>query len=216
MQANLPMGSFKVTGVANGTDPTDVAAFGQLSGLIPAGVVWDFAGSTVPSGWLLCFGQAVSRTTYAALFTAIGTAFGAGDGSTTFNIPDLRGRTSAGKDDMGGTDAARLGFFGAVAKALGGTLGAASHILTAGQMPSHNHGSATGSAGSHSHPFSYNSVGNVGDVASGGGYSRFAVTSGTTDTAPAHTHPISFDGSDQAHPNAQPTLILNKIIRTGV
>lgn len=75
---------------------------------IPAGMVVDFAGGTAPSGWLLCYGQAVSRTTYSALFGAIGTTWGTGDGSTTFNLPDLRGRVRAGRDDMGGTAAGRL------------------------------------------------------------------------------------------------------------
>lgn len=63
---------------------------------------------TAPSKWLLCYGQAVSRTTYAALFTVLSTTFGVGDGSTTFNMPDLRGRGLAGTDDMGGTAANRL------------------------------------------------------------------------------------------------------------
>lgn len=58
---------------------------------LPAGVVVPHGSATVPSGFLACDGAAVSRTTYAALFAAIGTAFGAGDGSTTFNVPDLRG-----------------------------------------------------------------------------------------------------------------------------
>lgn len=65
-------------------------------------------GRCSPTDWLFCYGQAVSRTTYAALFTAIGTNYGAGDGSTTFNLPDMRGRIAAGKDDMGGTAASRM------------------------------------------------------------------------------------------------------------
>lgn len=63
--------------------------------------------STVPAGWLECDGAAVSRTTYAALFTAIGTTYGAGDGSTTFNLPDLRGEFIRGWDHGRGVDAAR-------------------------------------------------------------------------------------------------------------
>ena len=59
---------------------------------MPPGATIDFAGSTVPNGWALCDGRALNRTTYAKLFAAIGTTWGAGDGSTTFNIPDLRGR----------------------------------------------------------------------------------------------------------------------------
>lgn len=67
------------------------------------GTVLPFAGSLAPEGWLLCYGQAVSRAVYPHLFDKIGTTFGAGDGSTTFNVPDLRGRVAAGKGDMGGT-----------------------------------------------------------------------------------------------------------------
>lgn len=67
---------------------------------IPAGVMLPYGGAAAPSGWLLCGGQAVNRVTYAALFTAIGVAFGVGDGSTTFNVPDLRGRVPAGLDNM--------------------------------------------------------------------------------------------------------------------
>ncbi len=75
---------------------------------IPSGMLAPFAGTSAPTGWFLCYGQAVSRTTYAALFTAIGTTYGTGDGTSTFNLPDLRGRTIAGVDDMGGSAASRL------------------------------------------------------------------------------------------------------------
>lgn len=67
------------------------------SGNIPAGGLIPYAGPTAPSGYLLCDGTAVSRTTYVDLFTAISTAYGIGDGSTTFNLPDLRGRVPVGK-----------------------------------------------------------------------------------------------------------------------
>jgi microcystin-dependent protein len=72
------------------------------------GEIIPFAGSTAPAGALLCYGQAISRTDYVGLFTAIGTTYGVGNGTTTFNLPDLRGRVAAGKDDMGGSSAARL------------------------------------------------------------------------------------------------------------
>lgn len=107
-------------------------------GLAPAGVVLPFAGSTAPTGWLLCFGQAVSRTTYAALFTALGTSYGAGDGSTTFALPDLRGRIPGGKDNMGGSAASRLttGGSGVNGSTLGAVGGAEIHTLTNAQLPS--------------------------------------------------------------------------------
>jgi len=77
-----------------------------------AGAVTWFAGTTAPSGWLVANGQSVSRTTYAALFSAIGTTFGSGDGSTTFNIPDLRGEFVRGADLGRGVDPGRtLGSF---------------------------------------------------------------------------------------------------------
>jgi microcystin-dependent protein len=83
--------------------------FAPTTGLTAeVGTIVDYAGATAPSGWLLCFGQAVSRTTYTRLFQAIGTAWGAGDGSSTFNLPDFRGRFRVGLDNMGGTPANRL------------------------------------------------------------------------------------------------------------
>lgn len=66
-------------------------AGGTLYADAPIGAIMPYGGATAPSGWLLCQGQAISRTNYSDLFNAIGTAFGTGDGSTTFNIPDLRG-----------------------------------------------------------------------------------------------------------------------------
>lgn len=115
-------------------------------GLAPAGVVLPFAGSTAPTGWLLCFGQTVSRTTYAALFTALGTTYGAGDGSTTFALPDLRGRIPGGKDNMGGSAASRLttGGSGVNGSTLGAVGGAEIHTLTNAQLPT----SAIGTGGS--------------------------------------------------------------------
>ena len=158
-----------------------------LSSIIPAGAVMDYAGSTAPTGWLLCAGQAVSRTTYAALFAAIGTTFGTGNGSTTFNLPDLRGRVSAGKDDMGGTAANRLtsGGSGITGTTLGASGGTQTHTLSTAEIPAHTH---TGGIG----------VG--GEQFIGGGSSGSANTGST--------------GGGGAHQNTQPTLVLNKIIKT--
>jgi microcystin-dependent protein len=74
---------------------------------MPAGMIMPFAGSAAPAGWLKCNGAAISRTVYAALFAAIGTTFGAGDGSTTFNLPELRSEFIRGLDDGRGVDAGR-------------------------------------------------------------------------------------------------------------
>ena len=71
----------------------------QLNAAVPPGAIFPYAGATAPPGFLLCDGSAVNRTTQAALFAAIGTAWGVGDGSTTFNLPDLRGQFLRGVDD---------------------------------------------------------------------------------------------------------------------
>jgi Microcystin-dependent protein len=100
----------------------DLANAAAKAPVVPVGVVEAFAGASAPAGWLLCYGQNVSRTAYAALFAVIGTTFGAGDGSTTFTLPDLRGRTIIGKDDMGGAAASRV--TAAISGIAGATLGA--------------------------------------------------------------------------------------------
>lgn len=74
------------------------------SSIVPAGSLLPYAGTSAPSGYLLCDGRAVSRTTYANLFAVIGTAYGNGDGSTTFNLPDLRGRFLRGVSGTSGND----------------------------------------------------------------------------------------------------------------
>ncbi len=94
----------------------------------PTGTVAMFGASTIPNGWLECDGAAVSRTTYANLFAAISTAFGAGDGSTTFNLPNLKGRTPVG------LDAAQTEF-----DVMGETGGAKTHTLVTAEMPAHTH-----------------------------------------------------------------------------
>lgn len=93
----------------------------SLDDAIPTGVIFPFTSSTIPTGWLLCDGSAVLRTLYYQLFDVIGTTYGAGNGTTTFNLPDLRGRVIAGRDNMGGTAANNLTetYFGTPTNALG-------------------------------------------------------------------------------------------------
>ena len=81
----------------------ELIAGGTLWADTPVGTISAFGGSTAPDGWLLCQGQALSRTEYASLFSVIGTSFGSGDGSTTFNIPDLRGKFAEGLPASGRT-----------------------------------------------------------------------------------------------------------------
>lgn len=112
--------------VCNGTSWTSIGGL--------AGEVKMYAGSAAPSGWLVCDGSAVSRTTYAALFAVIGTTYGAGDGSTTFNLPDLRGRTTIGVGQGNTGEGGVLGTNRALAS-VGGT---ETHTLTLAQIPSNN------------------------------------------------------------------------------
>lgn len=190
---------------------------------MPVGAVLDYAGSSAPSGYLLCYGQEVSRATYSALFTAIGTTYGAGDGSTTFLLPDCRGRVAAGKDDMGGVSADRL-----TTPINGDTLGAAGGAESvAADLKSHTHGNGTlavDSGGAHSHSLlsggddpSQTTINPTSYTAGGGNGTQTAniVVSGG-----AHGHTLSgasaSAGDDAGHANIQPTIIFNKIIRTGV
>ena len=126
----------------NTTDFLDgTHAWRDSHSLIPAGVIWDYAGGSAPVGWLLCDGSAVSRTTYAGLYTALGGAsspWGQGDGSTTFNVPDLRGRTCIGAGQ--GT--------GLTNRALAATGGEELHALSLGELAVHNH---TASQSTHTH-----------------------------------------------------------------
>lgn len=211
-----------VSFVSNGVDVVSFGPGGVLVGgqpLYPAGDIKIWASNTLPSGWLWCDGSAVSRETFPALFTMLGTAFGAGNGTTTFNLPDFRGRVPAGRDNMGVGDAGRLTFFGAVARTLAGVLGSAAHVLSLGQMPSHNHpGSQTDTQGNHSHALNLPASGLLG---AGLGFVQ-GVQQFTrdvyTNVAGAHAHNVTVAtaGSNEAHTNAQPTIIVNYIIRSGV
>jgi microcystin-dependent protein len=151
---------------------------------VPPGAIMDFAGAAAPSGWLFCQGQLVSRTSFPNLFAAIGTTYGAGDGSTTFGLPDLGGRVTAGKEAV----ATRLTTAGSGVD--GGTVGASGGVqnramtlsmLPAGVASNSPYGAAYSSAGGFTSPttFIYNT-----------------------------------DGAAATQPLVQPTIIMNKIIKT--
>jgi microcystin-dependent protein len=144
-------------------DPTDAIVWdcdpvsglpgvGTAPGYVPVGSIMPFAGGAPPSGWLFADGSLISRTVFSVLFAVIGTTYGAGDGATTFAVPDLRGRVAAGADSQGGVAAGRLTFgnSGVAGDTLGASGGselsqAHNHTLT---DPGHNH--TTNDAG-HAH-----------------------------------------------------------------
>ena len=197
------------------------SAMGMPVGALPAGSVIPYAGSSAPAGWLLCYGQAVSRTDYGALFTAIGTTYGSGDGSTTFTLPDLRGRVIAGVDNMGGSAASRLTSTTITGggDAPGEVGGAQTHTLTTSEMPSHTHtqDAHTHTQNSHLHGSSWSQTyvagGGVSVVGSLPGLSANFNTGSTTATNQNTTATNQNTGGGGAHNNVQPTMVMNYIIK---
>ena len=151
---------------------------------LPTGILLPYARTASPDGWLLCPGQEISRETYSNLFIVIGDSYGIGDGSTTFNLPDLRGRMPMGRDNMGGKSAERVAH--SAADRLGGNAGEETHQLSMDELPSRN---------------AYSGHTNRGHGQSGGPFSY--VNHVNTDTI----------GDDQPHNNMPPYLSLNYIIK---
>lgn len=195
-----------------------------VTGTVPIATVVAYAGSTPPAGWVLCAGQTLSRSIYSLLFNRISTTYGAGNGTTTFNAPDLRGRGVFGLDNMGGTSAGRItdGVSGISGTTLGASGGSQGVSLTLEQLAAHTHAAGsytTGSAGAHTHSISNMSPGNWPTGTSGPRHWRQGGTY-TTASAGAHTHSITGSsgtaGLGAAHQNMPPTVIMNYIIYTGV
>lgn len=181
---------------------------------IPVGGVLPYTGTSAPnSSFVLPYGQAISRTTYASYFSLVSTTFGAGDGSTTFNVPDLRGRVIAGLDNMGGSAASRLtsSYFGAAATSLGATGGSESHTLTTPQLASHSHANTLNDPG---HTHSHNANLQTTSTTGGGGFTIAGYAAATINAA---TTGITINnasaGSGNAHNNTQPTMVLGLILR---
>lgn len=167
---------------------------------LPPGVVLEFAGANPPAGFLLCFGQLVSRTTYADLFDAIGIAFGAGDGSTTFALPDRRGRIGLGRDNMGGTPANRVTV--AVSGVSSSTLGAVGGDQ---RLHAHTHGVTD--------PGHFHTNGSSGSVQVASSLGAYYV--GETASTGSETTGISINSAGSGgSQNVPPVLVMNYIIKT--
>ena len=172
--------------------------------LVNTGLIIPWSDSSIPSGFLECNGQAVSRTTYSALFAIVGTSYGSGNGSTTFNVPDLQDDNAMGRSPT---------------KALAST-GGANTVAATGNF-SVNTGNTSISlplTASHSHPVSMtNKTGGVGSppYASQGGVHQSAnKTSGSSGGGGAHAHPATSNFSGNATSVLQPYTTLIYIIKT--
>ena len=192
-----------------------VAPLGRISDktgfVAPVGSLIMFISTTAPQGWLTCDGSAVSRTTYAELYALIGDSYGNGDGSTTFNLPDMRGKGAIGyKSDNTKFDA------------MGKTGGEEIHTLTKAEMPSHNHTGNTNYAGSHKHESAAgleSKAAAFGNSSSSNSY-RIDLKSDSktrpyTSSVGNHTHSLSINntGGNEAHNVLDPYLVMNFIIK---
>jgi microcystin-dependent protein len=178
---------------------------------IPIASTIDYWAPTAPnSSFVFPFGQAISRTTYSTLFSLISTTFGTGDGSTTFNLPDLRGRAIASPDNMGGgTDPNRLtnGALAGVRNSIGGAGGESGHTLVLSEIPSHSH--AVTDPG-HTHTIQNQFVSGTFVNAVGGNFAHQATV--TTDSATTGIS-IQNNGGGASHNIMQPTILCNRIMR---
>ena len=165
------------TGVTVKASDINAVCAGGIESAMPPGMVVPFACTTVPDGWLICIGQAESRTTYAALYACIGDIYGAGDGSTTFNLPDMRGQFLRGWSFGGQPDPGRT-----YGSNQGDDNKEHSHATVV--QP---HGHTATSAGAHTHAIGATAQGGTGGVVT----SAITGTSGQMATAGDHTHPIS-------------------------
>jgi microcystin-dependent protein len=216
----LIAGSFYDLAFSNANSVWILKNFYQLPYTVPVGGLIDFIGTTSPnSNFILPYGQAISRVTYANLFSLISTTFGAGDGSTTFNVPDLRGRMLVGKDDMGGSAAGRVttaggGLDGAT---LGATGGAQNTTLITANLPAYTPAGTIGAITVTSTVADI--LRNPSGVNTNAG-STFPVgsTPGQAITSTAAAGSTSFTGTPQggtstAFSRLPPALIVNKLLR---
>jgi microcystin-dependent protein len=177
---------------------------------VPTGCFFPFAGSTSPNGWLFCNGAAISRTTYASLFAVIGTAYGVGDGSTTFNVPNMARAVPVG---AGGTGTGVLG------NTVGSIGGEETHTLSVAEVPPLSFSGETGGeSAAHSHTFQLtqnDANDSAGPPALGGNTGGNNSTDTTSGPSNDHAHAYSgtTSGGGGAHNNMQPSVVCNYIIK---
>ncbi len=196
----------RIAALESGLPAGSVVAYGG-----PSGASADGGAAALPSGWLLCDGSAVSRTTYASLFAAVGINFGGGDGITTFNLPDLRGRTVIGVGH--GT--------GLTARTLAQVVGEETHTLAASEMPAHSH---TVTDPGHLHTVVAQGSSVAAQVAVSSASSGCGVYCGTqqaplaevTTVAATTTTGVTVQstGGGAAHNVMQPSIVLNYLIKS--
>jgi len=179
--AKIADGNVTTAKIADGNVTLQKLVAAVQQALVPAGAVQAFAMNTAPSGWLACNGGAVSRATYAALFAAISTTYGTGNGSTTFNVPDLRGYFVRGSGTN--SDGTAAGTFGA---------------KQADALKSHTHTASSNTTGAHAH---FQSISTVGFGGTGfgmtgfQGYDGFAPANLATQNAGNHSHAITVNAT---------------------
>jgi len=236
-------GSIGTAELADGSVTAAKLDAGLTTQILPAGMIAPFAGTTAPSGWLLCNGQAISRETYAGLFGIVSTTYGSGDGSTTFNVPDMTGRVPVCKSadaefsDLGETGGVRS------VTLTSAESGIPSHGHTASSSPATTNITLTDPGHNHSindpgHSHSINALQNTvgrgpgsstfdkwvdsgasrGTNGSGTGISINGSGTGISFSDPQHSHPITVvnntaANATNAHTNLQPYITLNYIIK---
>jgi microcystin-dependent protein len=182
--------------------------------LIPIGGIIDYTGATAPNtNFILPQGQAINRVTYATYFSLVGTTYGAGDGSTTFNAPDLVGRVVAMLD--AGSSRLSVTYLGVSPASLGNAGGLQSHTLTTAEIPAHSHANTLADSG-HTHTWGpAGSQANIAGTGAAGTTAQYGTTSqatGSNNQAPMTITNVNAGGGG-AHAIVQPTIILNKILR---
>ena len=192
----------------------------KQNNLTPVGMISPFAGSSSPEGWLICDGAAVSRSTYAVLFGLISTTYGIGDGSTTFNVPDLRGRAAIGAGTGPGLSA----------RALAANVGSETHTLDVTQIPNHKHytsGTTGDDSPDHTHNITltqdsvlqrgtgvvFDRVRQAGSQTTAGANQRHQHSFGAFSNTSIYNNSNAAQTVNQPHNNIQPSLVLNYIIK---